>query len=288
MYKKDINEHEFRLGGIQTSKPSFNFYEWPVPNAIDELFRSVLAVRIWWAISLDDLAGRYSRTLLGPVWLILSQIMWIAGIYLLHSRFMGASTSNYLSFLAAGLAVWGLIGGVTSDGPNALLRAKGYIESYPLPMGIYILRSVTGSFITFFHLILVFFATSILERNLPSITMVAAIPGLLLVAVYGVGVQLILAPMGARFRDIGPAVASVLNLALVLTPIFWVPDADHLNNPLVRLNPFYYLLEVVRAPLLGTWGTPGDWLGATLIAFVTLFIGVLTYARMRTTLFYWL
>lgn len=259
-----------------------------MPNAIDEFFRSVIAVRTWWAISLDDVIGRYRRTLLGPVWLILAQIMWIAGIYLLHNRFMGAATSNYLSYLAAGLAIWGLIGGLTSGGPDALLRAKGYIESYPLPMAIYILRSVTGSFIIFFHLIIVFFATFLIERNLPSITMVAAIPGLVLIAVYGVGVQLILAPMGARFRDIGPAVASILNLALILTPVFWVPSSDQLTNPLVRLNPFYYLLEVVRAPLLGTWGTPEDWLGATLIAFVTLFIGVLTYARMRTTVIYWL
>jgi ABC-type polysaccharide/polyol phosphate export permease len=256
--------------------------------AIDEFLRSVLAVRIWWAISLDDVMGRYRRTLLGPAWMILAQVMWIGGIYLLHSKFFGASAPNYMSYLAAGLAVWALISGLTADATGALLRAKGHIESYPLPMPIHLLRSVTGSFITFLHLILVFVGTMILERVHPSITMVAALPGLAIVAVFGIGVQLALAPIGTRFRDIGPAVTSILNLVFILTPVFWVPSETQLNNSLIVYNPFYYLLEVVRAPLLGSWGTPNLWLVASCIAAAALAAGLLTYARMRATIIYWL
>jgi lipopolysaccharide transport system permease protein len=256
--------------------------------AIDEFLRSVLAVRIWWAISLDDVMGRYRRTLLGPAWMILAQIMWIGGIYLLHSKFFGASAQHYMSYLAAGLAIWALISGLTADATGAFLRAKGHIESYPLPMPIHLMRSVTGSFITFFHLILVFAGTMVLERIYPSITMIAALPGLVIVAVFGTGMQLALAPIGARFRDIGPAVGSILNLVFILTPVFWVPTEAQLGNSLIIYNPFYYLLEVVRAPLLGSWGTPNLWLVASCIAVASLAAGLFIYARMRATIIYWL
>jgi ABC-type polysaccharide/polyol phosphate export permease len=260
----------------------------PLSSSVREFFDAVLSIRIWWAISLDDVIGRYRRTLLGPAWMILSQVMWIGGIYLLHSRFMGGETLNYLSFLASGLAVWSLISALTTEATGSLLRAKSYIDGYPLPMMIHLFRSVTGSFITFFHLILVFVGAFIFERNLPTLTMFAAIPGLMLVSLYGIGIQLLLSPIGARFRDVAPAVSSLINLMFILTPIFWVPTEFQQTNPLILFNPFYYLIEVVRAPLLGSWGGGAIWLGALSVSLGTFVVGLLTYARMRPTVIYWL
>jgi len=256
--------------------------------ALREILAALLSVRIWWPIAVDDVISRYRRTTLGPAWLILAQVAWIAGIYLLHSRVLGGQSEDYLSYLAAGLAVWSLLNGITSDSPVALIRAKGYIDSYPLPIAVHLIRSIAGSFVTFAHLLVVFFGVMLVQRHMPSITMLAAIPGLMIIAVYGLGVELFLASLGARFRDVGPAVGSAMNLLFILTPIFWVPTPEQAASPLLRFNPFFHLLEVVRAPLMGSWSTPEHWILAIASALTALVVGSAVYVRMRATIVYWL
>jgi ABC-type polysaccharide/polyol phosphate export permease len=65
-------------------------------------------------------------------------------------------------------------------------------------------------------------------------------------------VGLILAIVGARFRDLGPIIAMGLQLMFFMTPILWTDDAlPNARKWWVTLNPFYHLVEIVRAPMLG-------------------------------------
>jgi ABC-type polysaccharide/polyol phosphate export permease len=157
-----------------------------------------------------------------------------------------------------------------------------------LPVAVHLIRSVAGAFVTFFHLFVVFVGVFLLQRHMPTWSMLAALPGLVIIALYGLGVELFLAPLGARFRDIGPAVGSAMNLLFILTPIFWVPTEQQAQSPILRFNPFYHMLEVVRAPLMGHWGAPEHWLMASLAALAALVVGSAVYVRMRATLIYWL
>ena len=62
-----------------------------------------------------------------------------------------------------------------------------------------------------------------------------------------------LGPTVARFRDVGPFVASVLQMMMFFTPVFWRVDeiSEGSRAVLVRWNPFAYLLALFREPLLG-------------------------------------
>lgn len=256
--------------------------------ALNEIYRALFSVQIWWAIAVEDVIGRYRRTILGPLWLVISQAAWILGIYLLHRSLFGAEQKNFLLYLAAGLPVWSLISGGIVDGTQAFLRSKGYIESYPLPMPLYIVRIVAGAYVTFAHLIVVYFVTAALTMTPPGFAIVAALPGLAIIGLFNFGVALGLAPLGARFRDLGPALTSLMSLLFILTPVFYAPTAQQLASPMVAYNPFYHMLEIVRAPLLGTWGTPQNWVFSVSFALISLVIGGFIYARMRPTVAYWL
>ncbi len=56
----------------------------------------------------------------------------------------------------------------------------------------------------------------------------------------------------ARFRDIPPIVASLLQILFFLTPVIWRKEDLPGKAILVDFNPFYHLIEIVRAPLLGS------------------------------------
>ncbi len=67
---------------------------------------------------------------------------------------------------------------------------------------------------------------------------------------------LLLGTFCARFRDIGPIVASIMQIAFFLTPVIWQPEQLGEHAVYLPLNPFFTLIEIVRAPLLGT--TPSE------------------------------
>jgi ABC-type polysaccharide/polyol phosphate export permease len=48
-----------------------------------------------------------------------------------------------------------------------------------------------------------------------------------------------------------PIINSCVQIAFFITPISWMPRLLDQNPALLRYNPLVYLLEVVRAPLLG-------------------------------------
>jgi ABC-type polysaccharide/polyol phosphate export permease len=271
----------------KAATPAWPANEMPAFDTIREIVRAVASWRIWGITAVDDIMGRYRRTLLGPLWITLGQAGFIAGLYLLRSKFSAGST-DYLAYISASVPTWGLLASFIVDGSGSLIKSKGFIESYPIPMAIYSVRSVAAAVINYAHLLVVYFAVVIFSHKFPGLPFLAFFPGLLVALVFGLGAVLLLGPLGARFRDLAPATTMATGLLFVLTPVFWVPEPGQLHSALLVFNPFYYLLEVVRAPLIGQVVPPHVWLVASAVALTTLFTGLVVYVRMRQQIVYWL
>lgn len=257
-----------------------------------EILNALYSWRIWLTFAVDDVIGRYRRTVFGPFWIVIAQAAFIGGLFYLHGAFSGrrgsVSDTQYLLYLAIGLPVWGLIGGSIVEGCNALVRAKGFIESYPLPLPIHIIRSVMSQLVTFAHVILVYVIAAVVTGSNPGLAVFAVIPGLIMLVLFSFGVGLALGPLGARFRDLAPGLTAIMNLLFVLTPVFWVPAPEQLEGPFIKYNPFFYLLQIARDPLMGHWGSPAMWGVASVLTVVSLLVGSIIFVRTRHNVVYWL
>lgn len=256
---------------------------------LSDIGSSLLHVRIWMSLALSDVASKYRRTVLGPVWIVLAQVAVIIGIYFLRHSISPSVIGNFLLYLAASLPVWGLVSSMMSDGTAALAKSKNLIESYPLPMTIYMLRSIASSLITFLHTIIVFFVVAVFYMEFPSI---GGLPwfiwGLITVLIFGLGMHLMLAPLSARYRDIGPALGSFMTVAYIMSPVFWQVAPSQQDMLLVKFNPFYYLLEVMRGPLINLTPPVSAYLTASAIAVGALCLGTLTFKRLGPRVVYWI
>ncbi|MBP2161875.1 MULTISPECIES: ABC transporter permease [Asticcacaulis] len=249
---------------------------------------SVLAWKIWLYTGVDDVLGRYRRTILGPLWIVISQCAFIFGLYLIRKSIAGPDNANYLLFLAISIPAWNLIASFLIDGTNSLLRSKGYIESYPLPMPIFVIRTVVACLVNFFHLLVVFALIAIIYQHPLTLNALWFIPALLIITMFGFGACLGLSGLGVRFRDLSPAISAVIGLMFVLTPVFWVPVPELMNSAIVRYNPFFYLIEIMREPLLQSSISPNVWMTALLISVGTFIAGLTIYKMTRPTVIYWL
>lgn len=243
----------------------------------------------WLLLAWDDVKNRYRRTTLGPLWLTLSHAISICGIAFAFSTLFGRPLKDFFLYLSAGLTVWGFIAGSLNEGSTIYLRSQNLLFSYDLPASVHIFRFVTGQVITFAHQMLVYLVVVSLDPSVVSWNMLWFFPGLLLLTAAAVGWSTLLSFLGARYRDLGPAISSTTHLAFLLTPIFWertrVPD-DVLW--FVLMNPFYHLVEIVRAPLLGRAPDLTNWVVSGLVASLLIGAGVALYSNKRSRLTYWL
>lgn len=252
-------------------------------------------------LALDDIHGKYRRTVLGPLWIVIGQGAMILGFAIVFSGLFRMDPATYLLYLAAGFPVWTLIAQFLTEMPVAFIGAKGIIESYELPWITHIWRRSFAYILTFFHHILILFvAIAVMSvlfwqgiiENPPNIgnyaNMLFAIPGLLLVLVAGTGTGLLIAVIGARYRDLQPAMQVASSFLMLLSPVVWRADHLELNTWIVELNPVYYYLRVVRDPLLGVMPPTHVWTVASVLAVGLFVLGFLAFMFSRSRLYHWL
>ena len=114
------------------------------------------------------------------------------------------------------------------------------------------------------------------------------VPGLILICINGVSLGMLFGTLCARFRDIPPIVATITQMMFLLTPILWHPDQIPRRWPLVAFNPFYYLVELIRQPLLGQSPSLLVWSVALAMTLVGFIVALAFFSRFRDRIVYWL
>jgi ABC-type polysaccharide/polyol phosphate export permease len=264
--------------------------------AVRDLGGSLARLPLAARLALDDIHGKYRRTILGPLWLAIGQAATIGGFLVVFSGLLGSNDPvNYALYLSAGIPVWALIAQYLSDMPQTFIAARGLIESYELPWLTHIWRRSIGYVLTFLHHIVTFFAViailAVLGRlqNLPSPNMLLAVPALAILLVAGTGLGMLFAVLGARYRDLQPAMQVASGFLFLFTPVMW--RSNQLHEQLAwtyQYNPLYYYITLVREPLLGRAPGPEIWIGAGVGAVIIFGLGFVAFLLGRRRLYHWL
>ena len=107
-------------------------------------------------------------------------------------------------------------------------------------------------------------------------------------AVLGSAVAMLLGALCARFRDIPPIVGALMQIVFYVTPVIWQPEQLAGKARFLLYNPFYALLEIVRAPLLGHVPSAGVWGVAVGTSAVFCALAVWVFVRVRARLVFWI
>lgn len=239
-------------------------------------------------LALDDIEGKYRRTILGPLWIAIAQAVTIGGFVLVFSGLFGIPADQYAIYLAAGFPVWAMMASFLTEMPVTFIAARGIIESYELPWLTHVWRRSIAYLLIFAHQMVTLAAVMAIMRVVPNLNMLYAIPALALVLIAGTGVGLFLAVVGARYRDLQPALQIVTSFLFLFTPIIWQADRLRENAWVVGYNPLHYLIELVREPLMGRAPDPSIWLWAGLGSVASFVVGFAAFMFARRRLYHWL
>jgi ABC-type polysaccharide/polyol phosphate export permease len=249
--------------------------------AVADLLGGLARSWIWNAIAWQDIRQRYRRSVLGPFWLTISMTVMILTLGFLYSSLFNLRVDAYLPFLTLGMLFWTFISTVINEGCVCFIEAEPILRQVRMPFSTHAFRTIHRNLIVLAHNAVVYVMIQIYFQLPISFYSLMVFPGLLIVLLNAVWVCILLGMICARFRDVIPIVASLVQIWFFVTPILWDPSSlagRHLW--LVDFNPVYAMVEIVRAPLLGQSVSTAQYLlaigatfagGATAFAFFTRF-----------------
>lgn len=260
-----------------------------VRAAANDFSQAIRKPGLWIEVGWLDVKQRYRRSMLGPFWITLSVAAFVLGLGIVYAGLFGQPLAEYLPYVGIGLIFWLLLSSLINDGCAAFISAEGAIKQVAVPLSVHVLRAVWRNIIISAHhaVIIVFL---ILVFGVPiNWSAIFVIPALLNLAVFGVGLALVLGLLSARFRDVPLLITNFVMLAFFVTPIIWRAEALPPDRAFIaKINPFNYIIAIARDPLLGApppywyWGVS---IGCTIF---TLFVAFLLFARFRARIPYWL
>lgn len=247
-------------------------------------------LRLWrlaWSLGWFDIKLRYRGSMLGPFWLTISTGVMVGSLGFLYSALFQMPLREYLPYLALSQVLWGFLAALTADSCTVFTEAEPVIRAIRMPFFLFAMRVLVRDSLVLAHNIFVIVIVFAAVWSWPGVTGLLAIAALPVWMLDALALALLLGGICARFRDILPIVNSVLQIAFFMSPVIW--KAEQLGERAVwlPLNPFYDLLEILRAPLLGQVPSAAVWAGALGYSAVLWVVSWLFFVRARGRIAFW-
>lgn len=257
--------------------------------ALTDIFAAVARYPVPGMLGWQDIRKRYHRSFIGPFWLTIGMGVMIATIGIVFGMIFQSPKAEFLPFLALGIIFWSFISSVITEGCVSFIAAGSIIRQLSMPLFVHIMRVLWRNSLILAHNIIIFPLVLIVMGERLTWLALLSIAGFLLLLANLLWMALILSVLCTRYRDLSPIVKSILRVVFYLTPIIWMPSlVPERAGDYLKLNPFYHLLDIVRAPLLGQWPDSLSWNVTIIMAVVGWCMALAFYGGYKHRIAYWL
>ncbi|MDX8360262.1 MULTISPECIES: ABC transporter permease [Bacillaceae] len=241
-------------------------------------------------LSIYELKSTNNNNYLGILWEVLNPMIQISVFWFVFGLGIrgdkGVGDIAYLPWMLSGISVWFFISQSILQGSRSIYSRVRIIAKMKFPMSViptFVIASKYYSHLILTGIIMVilfFYDYSISVYFLQLPYFMAATIAIL------IAISLITATLATIVRDVQMVVQSVVRVLLYLTPILWtVEKLPEFIQLIMKLNPFYYIVEGYRSSLLGLNWYFIDNLTYTLyfwgVVFILLLIGSVLHVKFR-------
>lgn len=211
-------------------------------------------------LGLQDVKARFRRSFVGPLWILINLGMFVVGAGVVYGLLFKQEMSEFLPFLTAGFVIWGFLVSTLTEGGHAFINAEGYIKQFSYPKQIYLLRMLVSAAVIFFIGLTAVAGTMAFYGNITASGWLFALPGITMLFISGLAHISISAYLTCRFRDIPHGVGGLFQVLFFVTPILFPVSIlkERELDFVYQFNPLYYLIEVVRYPILKGQFAPSE------------------------------
>lgn len=259
-----------------------------IPKTISDIHLAIERLPITADLALQDLSERYQRSVFGPIWIAMNLLAVVAALGMLYAFIFKQPLDEYVPFLATSLFVWQLFQNTITESAITFQSNAGIIKNTYQPLLSNIFRVIVRNLLVAAHALPIVIGALVVFGKFQNIELVALIAGALLLVANLSWLCIIVAMLGARFRDVPYMLTYALQFLMFLSPIFWQPQMLRGREELGIWNPFWHWLAVVREPLLGQPLHLSSFAFCALSAAVGWVVAVLSYHKFRSRVPFWI
>ena len=256
--------------------------------AIQDLEEGLLRWQLWTKLGWNDLQKRFRRSIIGPLWTMLSLFIFVVALGSIYAELMDQTLIVYIPHLVLGMAIWSFVSTVIMESSRVYVSEGQFLKQIRLPTSTFIYILIWRNLIIFFYQFMVFIFV-LFFIDIPSLeNWLLAVAGFILILANSLWMGLFVAVIAARFHDIGELLGNLLRIVFFITPIIWMPGSSAKHDIITDFNPFYHLIEVCRAYLLGNEASSISWLVSILLCTIGSMVALIFFGRYKNSIPFWI
>ncbi|WP_293108741.1 ABC transporter permease [Moorena sp. SIO3I6] len=247
-----------------------------------EMGRDLLASReLAWRLLVRDISAQYRQSFLGIVWAFIPPIVTAVGFTMAKSNGVinvGSTELPYPAYVMFSMTLWQTFVETLNGPVQAVTQAKAMLAKINFPREAIILSKLGQVFFNFGIKLILIVGLFIWFKMPVSWSVIIAPVALINLVFFGTFIGLLLAPMGALYKDFYMGLTLATGFWLFLTPVVYPVPSEGVFGAIVKFNPVTPLLVTTRE--LATTGVISDPLGfwvASGIAVVGLLLAWIFY-----------
>ena len=260
-------------------------------RVLTDCLLALKAWHIWLYMGVQDVRNQYRRSKMGAGWILINLALTASAIGFVYGRLFHQDLHIFFPMLILGLVIWTFISATIVQGCMTFVVSEGYIKQFSYSKQIYIFRFLITALINLSIGFAVYTGIAIFLHLPFTVASLWFIPGLLLLIFISIGHVIIMAYWGSRFRDLSPALNGFFQILFYVTPIIFTADMlkDRGLGFIYQYNPLYYLIEIVRYPLLyGNMPEKSVYLFALMYCVAVWAVALYTMFKYDSKVAYWL
>lgn len=206
--------------------------------------------RLWSMLALDEWRLRTYKTLLGPIWLSISFVVFIGVKLLIFPNLTDVDTGYFSAHLVLGFMAWQFLTELLAGGSATFTRARNWILGIKAPYSVFVYSALLQSLMTLMFAAVPAYVIAYMMYPFSWQQFALSILGMAYVVLGAFWIFFLLATLSVFVRDVIQLTQTVMRVFFFLTPILWIPPQSGSLSNLVVYNPFVYYLNMVRLPIL--------------------------------------
>ncbi len=228
-----------------------------------------------------DFKTKYKRSVLGVFWSFLNPLLTMAVQYVVFSSLFRFDLPYYQVYLIVGIVFYNFFSESTNMALSSIIGNAGLITKVYVPKYIYPLTRVLSSLVNLVISLIPLLLVTLVSGIVPTKAYLLVPFALLCLAVFSLGIGLLLAALMVFFRDIQFLWGVLSMIWMYLTPIFYpVSILPKGVSWVLDVNPLHYFITFARTCFMdGISPEPVMYLQCFLMAMGALLVGALVFRK---------
>ena len=228
-----------------------------------------------------DFKTKYKRSVLGVFWSFLNPLLTMAVQYVVFSSLFRFDIPYYPAYLIIGIVYFNFFSEATSLALGSIIGNAGLITKVYVPKYIYPLTRVLSSLVNLVISLIPLLLVTLISGIVPTKAYLLVPFALVCLAVFSLGIGLLLAALMVFFRDIQFLWGVLTMIWMYLTPIFYPATILPKNVAWVlNVNPLYYFITFARTCFIdGISPEPVMYALCAMTSLITLILGALVFRK---------